>query len=96
MLVEWAEQRCPKCDVCKGGFRFISFDLGTDGHVRLVWMCIACTWNTNTDILCKGPVPTQHEYDCQPAAPSLVSLRNFRRARIAQQGMHPPVPRKAR
>eukprot|EP00961_Rhodomonas_salina_P004403 60257-Rhodomonas_salina.1 len=96
MLVEWAEQLCPKCYVCKGGFSFICFDLGTYSHVRFVWMCIACTWNTNTDILCKGPVPTQHEYDCQPAAPSLVALRNFRLATIALQGMHLPLPSKAR
>eukprot|EP00961_Rhodomonas_salina_P036857 495712-Rhodomonas_salina.1 len=96
MLVEWAEQRCPKCNVCKGGFWFIRFDLGTDSHVRFVWMCIACTWNTNMDILCKGPVPVEHKYHCQPATPSLVALRNFRRAQVAPSGMHPPVPRKAR
>eukprot|EP00961_Rhodomonas_salina_P041110 553328-Rhodomonas_salina.1 len=62
-FVEWAESHCPRCNVCKGGFRFIGFDLCPDGHLRFVWMCIACTWHCNSDVLCKGPVPLEEEKD---------------------------------
>eukprot|EP00961_Rhodomonas_salina_P034796 468543-Rhodomonas_salina.2 len=78
--------------MCAGTYQFVGFDLGVNGHLHFVWMCAACSWNTNTEVICKGPVPLEQEEKCASPAKDLLALRDFCRPLVAKETVQRPLP----
>jgi hypothetical protein len=74
MLRTWAESHLQTCPFCHRFCRFVGYERSPEDTVRLVWECIACTWNYDRVILAKAPPPEADEQCIDLTLASLLDL----------------------